>query len=142
MKRFSIEGSGAQVSKKVTLKHAHSSRFAHPTATFDPSTCIHSSSERPTHWCQNIPNPPRGPPKIALARNVSPDVAHPGCCGHMTWSARGGGDWAGACTHAMGWRRVGTLRSGSCNRAPNSDLGTRVLVLVLIPVLSPPRTTQ
>jgi hypothetical protein len=31
MNCFSIEGTGAQLSEEVTLKHAHSSRFAHPT---------------------------------------------------------------------------------------------------------------
>jgi hypothetical protein len=51
MSRFSSAGSGAQLSGKVTLKHAHSSRFAHPTATFDPF--IHISIERPTRWYQN-----------------------------------------------------------------------------------------
>ena len=29
MNRFSIEGSEAQLGEEVTLKHAHSSRFAH-----------------------------------------------------------------------------------------------------------------
>ena len=57
MNRFSTAVSGAQLSEKVTLKHAHSSGFAHPTATFDPS--IHISIERPTHCCQKTPNPPR-----------------------------------------------------------------------------------
>ena len=91
MNRFSIEGSGAHLSEGVTLKHAHSSRFAHPTATFDPS--IHISIERPTHWCQNIPNPPpigtrtwRG--KKRFARSGPPWLLQPFEVGHRD------GDWA------------------------------------------------
>jgi hypothetical protein len=97
MNRFSSEGSGAQLSGKVTLKHAHGSRFAHPTATFNPSIRGGGGDiiiDRPTHWCQNIPNPPLPPgaPEFALARNVSPEAAHPSCCSPMKWST--GEDWA------------------------------------------------
>jgi hypothetical protein len=80
MNRFLIEGSGAQLSEEVTLEHAHSSRFAHPTAPFDPS--IHISIERPTHWCQNIPNPPligtrTCPGKKRFARSGPPWLLQP-----------------------------------------------------------------
>ena len=78
--RFWTAGSGAHLSEKVTLKHAHSSCFAHPTATFDPS--IHISIERPTHWCQNIPNPPpigtrTCPGKKRFARSGPPWLLQP-----------------------------------------------------------------
>tara|TARA_B100000780_G_scaffold107630_1_gene75294 strand:+ start:372 stop:689 length:318 start_codon:yes stop_codon:yes gene_type:complete len=56
MNRFSTAGGEAQLSEKVTLKHAHSSRFAHPTATFDPS--IHISIGRPTRWYQKEKSSP------------------------------------------------------------------------------------
>ena len=56
MNRFSIEGSGAQLNEEVTLNYAHRSRFAHPTATFDPS--IHTNIERPTRWFQSEKNRP------------------------------------------------------------------------------------
>ena len=57
MNRFSTAVSGAQLSEKVTLKHAHSSGCAHPTATFDSS--IHTSIERPTRWYQHKKKSPR-----------------------------------------------------------------------------------
>ena len=87
MNRFSIAVSGAQLSGKVTLKHAHSSGFAHPTATFDPS--IHISIERPTHCCQKRQIPPRGTPEFAHARKVSPKSAYLGCCSHIIGPPRG-----------------------------------------------------
>ena len=55
MDRFSTARSGAQLSGKVTLKHAHSSRFAHPTTAFDPS--IHINIERPTRYQKEKKSP-------------------------------------------------------------------------------------
>ena len=57
MNRFSTAVSEAQLSEKVTLKHAHSSRFAHPTASFGPS--IRINIERPTRWYQHEKKSPR-----------------------------------------------------------------------------------
>ena len=70
MNRFSIEGSGAHLSEEVTIKHAHNSRFAHPTATFDPS--IHISIERPTRWYQKEKTSPTLRAVVGLARLVAP----------------------------------------------------------------------
>ncbi len=70
MNRFWTAGSGAQLSGKVTLKHAHSSCFAHPTATFDPS--IHISIEIPTRWYQKEKNAPALRAVVGLARLVAP----------------------------------------------------------------------
>ncbi len=70
MHRFSIEGSGAQLSEEVTLKHAHSSCFAHLSATFDPS--IHISIERPTRWYQKEKNAPALRAVVGLARLATP----------------------------------------------------------------------
>jgi hypothetical protein len=68
-KRFSTAGSGAQLSGKITLEHAHSPGFAHRTATFDPS--IHTSIERPTRWYQHEKHPPTLRVVVGLARLVS-----------------------------------------------------------------------
>ena len=68
--RFWTAGSGAHLSEKVTLKHAHSSCFAHPTATFDPS--IHISIERPTRWYQKEKTCPTLRAVVGLARLVAP----------------------------------------------------------------------
>ena len=70
MNRFSIEGSGAHLSEGVTLKHAHSYRCAHPTATFDPS--IHISIERPTRWYRKEKNAPTLRAVVGLARLATP----------------------------------------------------------------------
>jgi len=68
--RFWTAGSGAHLSEKVTLKHAHSSCFAHPTATFDPS--IHISIERPTRWYRKEKTCPTLRAVVGLARLATP----------------------------------------------------------------------
>ena len=54
-------------------------------------TPLSTSALRDLHTgAKTFPIPPRLGHELALARNVSPEAAHPGCCSHLKWFTEGG----------------------------------------------------